>query len=459
MVLFIALTMMIWIFIPTEVKRDSEESPKVRQVDVKNHTVFVIRCLTEDNGLVISGAGASSSDIYDSVDYTPLIKQTFINMVSLGLKCSLTKETIKMEMMRHIKITLIGLSLEENYAFVYWTDVDCYHHNVNFLKNNCEMVASQESKSIVDQHFIDTFGHQAKKFMSGNLFIRNNPHMRHFVELWRNEMYKEQNILEDQWAFERLTNTHPSFLCSDSFMSYKDDSDVIHFVSKEKYQLMNDRSKVDDYSISDVLSRFLINLKSDECQSLFISRSNFISIVSKTLSDHWRQWNVDHFNDDDVKDIWMSCVGFNPFVRKIQMIDFIRYVILFQKGGWYFDDDTIPTDHFNELDFRSNNNVVGVEEVVNKKVIVVYCQWAFKFQKGSPDLLHLMEEIILDSLLFTKMELPTSWLTGPMRFTRMVLKNKSSFIIMKIKSFTNYYVNHMFKASWLNDESWDDLRL
>lgn len=408
---------------------------------------------------IISGLIPGTSDIYKDVSYDILLNMFFVNLVNLGAKCSVRKVNLKLKEKRHIKIKMIEIYLnEKNINYLYWSDIDVLHTTLAFLKDpqkQCVLSASIEDKLIPDDHFKMRHGLR-HKYMSGNLLIQSNSQSKEFIKKWIELTYLTGGILDDQWAFEDLS-TNNNMICNNQFMTYKHGSNAIHLVSEHKIKLAKSilHGNTQLIKISSLIARFKNQLNSEACNNTFTNDSHGCFVLTKSSSNH----DCDIYNDDRLNELFDKCVTFQPFTRKIQQIDFSRYLLGYKRGGWYFDNDItiakdLPTSAGKEL-------ILSIEEDLNKKVLFVICQWAFYSKKNNKYFLELMLDILSERFTYNKVFLPTSWLTGPMRFTKVIGKyaDEPDILLLKTGTFTNDTLIHNYEGSWLSDESWDDLSL
>jgi hypothetical protein len=353
---------------------------------------------------------------------------------------------------RHVKIKTIRKYIQQ-YKFVYWTDIDTHHQDLRFLSNHWScFVASQEDSDIVDKHY----KYDIEKRMSGNVIVRSQSRCLILLEEWWKLTLDIGGVVDDQWAFEKLCNDHRNDCTTMNFMSYKPGLPVLHFVGPNKIKKLKQINKPIG-NLRAILDDVIKRIDSEMCFKT-IPMGQIYMIMRNIEETAWDSFNPVKINDQLMNEILLKCIGFDILPRIIQKVDLLRYLIIYSHGGWYVDHDTQPIE-FDVGNLTNNDPIVSIEEQFNEKVTNVICQWAFYFPIGHDILLNLILDIIGDFLLFTKMILPTSWLTGPMRFTKHILKNANKVNVLPLDSFTNRIIRHNFHGSWTKDEDWSNLNL
>jgi len=408
---------------------------------------------------IISGLVPGNSDIYKDVSYDILLNMFFVNLVNLGAKCFIQYTHLQLREKRHIKIKLIERYMAgKSISHLYWSDIDVLHSSLDFLieiPKECPFSASIEDRLIPDNHFKDSYGSK-HKYMSGNLLMRVSQQSKIFVSKWIEMTYSIGGVLDDQWAFEKLS-IDSGLICNNPFMTYKFGSKAIHLVSEHKIKLaksvLNGNSGL--IKISGLISRFRKQLISNDCDNVFRNDSLNCFVLTKSAPT----LKCDVYDDERINDLFHNCVSYQPFTRKIQQIDFMRYLIGYKRGGWYFDNDVVIARDLPSSDNKSL--IISIEEDLNKKVLFVICQWAFFSRQSNKYFLELMLDILSERFTYNKVFLPTSWLTGPMRFTKVIGKytDEPDILLLKTGTFTNDTLIHKYEGSWLSNESWDDLTL
>lgn len=451
---FITIIMMIsrMIYASNELRES-----KVTSV-LTSHPVILVEC---KYGVftIISGLVPGNSDIYKDVSYDILLNMFFINLINLGAKCSLQYSHLKLKEKRHIKIHLIEKYLnEKSVDYLYWSDIDVLHLSLDFLVEipmSCQFSASIEDRLIPDDHFKENYGSK-HKYMSGNLLMRVSKQSKAFTRKWVEMTYSIGGVLDDQWAFEKLSVTS-GLVCNNPFMTYKYGSKAIHLVSEHKIKLAKGilSGKTELIKVSGPISIFKNQLISEECDKIFRKDSFDCFVLTKSTTTH----KCDVYDDARIHELFNSCVSYQPFTRVIQQIDFMRYLIGYKRGGWYFDNDVVIAKDLPSPKNRSL--IISIEEDLNKKVLFVICQWAFFSMKSNKYFLELMLDILSERFTYNKIFLPTSWLTGPMRFTKVIGKyaDEPDILLLGTGTFTNDTLIHKYEGSWLSNESWDDLSL
>lgn len=440
----------------------------MRTYNTKFEDFKTLQVVCEHNDfIIISGIAIGKSDIYTNVDYGRLVKPFFLNMINHDIYCGFSVVQMRLMKARYIKVAMISELIMRTTKIIYWTDVDTAHLSLKFIQDfsesSCMIGASKEEEGITDHHF-EKYHKGEVKLMQGNILIRPSQETREFVKLWYGDTMLIDSVVDDQWAFENIyTKIHS--VCQINFMSYTKNTVVRHFVSEYKIKRSRDffSEHTELISIPASIQTFKNNLNSDLCSSYLMRFRSSITVINRIPKSGWDDHNPNYILDDDIDHIFALCVGYQPFTRFIQKVDFVRYLAVYKLGGWYFDSDTRPSSHVAIQDLfqraKSHSLIVSVEELINAKVTWVVCQWAFYSIRENPFLLNLMEDILVDNFLYSKLFLPTSWLTGPMRFTRNVALQNPDRLELKMGDFTNGSVVHGFEGSWLSDESWDDLTL
>ena len=429
---------------------------------VQPFEVAVFVCFHERSSTyVVSATSAQPSDIYVSAttDYRIMFKTAMLNMHSLGLTCKAYSTSLMLARSRHLKVVLLSKFCAV-FQRVYWTDVDVLHGSMEFLNSMTQtgIHAAQEELKYVDNRYIDLYSTNVK-LMSGNMLVVSGDYTAPFFHSWLYGTLTKSTTIDDQWSFEELQHDErfAQLFTPASFMSYDKRADVLHLVGENKIDKLRTWKGRYMSSLHVHVKTILANI--DSFLGVFKIDSSYDSFTfNKTC--HSFSSSTKCFDDKQLECLLLQFTGIDLFMQYVQKTDFLRYVISYLTGNLYLDSDATIVDLDPGLIQDKNTGILSMEEDANSKIYEVLCQWAFKFKFKSPCARTLLHDILYDALFYPKLKLPTSWLTGPMRFTHFrECFEEEGYIIKKQGSFKNGIVQHIGKGSWLSEESWDKIEL
>jgi len=173
--------------------------------------------------------------------------------------------------------------------------------------------------------------------------------------------------------------------------------------------------------------------------------------VYQDCSETWKTNNFDYkfYTDDDldnlIKDNMPEKYDFYLNMRKIEKIDFSRYLMMYLDGGIYADMDTILKNENFVIDiFKKNNNkvIVGIE--FNKLRYHAAQSILISTSKNNKmwlDLIDYIYDIYDESNYIT-------YNTGPEMFTSFLKRNQNKYDVIYEENLLKTNVKHVKTGNW-----------